>query len=831
MAIINGTAASETLLGSVGNDVITGFGGNDDVRMRAGDDVFVWNAGDGNDRVEGQAGFDSLRFTASAASEFMEISANGTRARVVRSVDSVSMDLNGVERINMRALAGTDTIDILNLAGTGIQQVAIDLAGVVGGLAGDGTTDTVERFGSALSESMNVSLASGKVSITGLSTQVTVSHADSMDHLALYALGGNDVINTSKLTAGIMQLSVDGGTGNDRITGSRGSDVLNGDLGNDIVTGGGGDDLVSLGAGNDVFVWNHGDGSDVVEGDADFDTLRFTGSNAGDKITVSPNGGRAFISSIGIAVLDTNDVELVQVRALEGADSITIGDLSGTEATVGGTLGDTKIDTVAAVGTANDDAIGIASSGGSIVTTGLAAAMSIAHAGATDVLVINGGGGNDVVNAGSLPTGKMALQLLGGAGDDTVTATAGSDAVRGGAGKDVAFLGTGNDVYVWNFGDGSATVEGQGGTDTLQFKGSADDDGITISGVGGHAQVVRGTTNDTIDLDDVERIRIQAGAGADGITIFDLAGTDVKQVAIDLVLAGGVGDGEKDSMLVLGTDGNDTVTVGISGALVSVTGLPAQVTIAHVDGIDQLTIRGEDGNDAISAATIPASKLQFGVFGGDGNDLIIGSAGNNGLQGDLGNDTLRGGAGDDSLGGDYGNDRLEGGVGEDSLNGGVGNDLLLGGADDDFLVGIDGDDTINGGAGDDLVDGDYGNDVLFGGLGDDVLHGGEGNDTITGGAGNDTIVYFSDFHDHDVVLDFDGNPADGQDTVNLDTLFDGWTVATADRAGRVSIVDKGATVEVGVNADGNIGNGFEVTITLHTLDTITVGQDLIVGAL
>src|SRR5437762_13695055 len=34
------------------------------------------------------------------------------------------------------------------------------------------------------------------------------------------------------------------------------------------------------------------------------------------------------------------------------------------------------------------------------------------------------------------------------------------------------FGGDGNDTFVWNPGDGSDTVEGQGGTDTLLFNGA-----------------------------------------------------------------------------------------------------------------------------------------------------------------------------------------------------------------------------------------------------------------------------------------------------------------------------------------------------------------------
>src|SRR5262249_40223499 len=96
--------------------------------------------------------------------------------------------------------------------------------------------------------------------------------------IQLSGRGGDDVIRAhSSLT---VPTTIDGGAGDDTITGGGGADVLYGGAGNDIVTGGRGNDTAFLGAGNDHFIWNPGDGSDVVEGQSGFDTLVFNGSNA-----------------------------------------------------------------------------------------------------------------------------------------------------------------------------------------------------------------------------------------------------------------------------------------------------------------------------------------------------------------------------------------------------------------------------------------------------------------------------------------------------------------------------------------------------------------------
>ena len=48
----------------------------------------------------------------------------------------------------------------------------------------------------------------------------------------------------------------------------------------------------------------------------------------------------------------------------------------------------------------------------------------------------------------------------------------GDDIVDGNIGADQAMLGAGDDRFQWDPGDGSDTVEGQGGNDQLDFNGS-----------------------------------------------------------------------------------------------------------------------------------------------------------------------------------------------------------------------------------------------------------------------------------------------------------------------------------------------------------------------
>ena len=81
---IDGGDGLDTLIGSqVRRPASTAADGND-VRAcsGAGDDTFVWNPGDDNDTVEGQAGIDTLLFNGANVDENIDISANGGRVRV-----------------------------------------------------------------------------------------------------------------------------------------------------------------------------------------------------------------------------------------------------------------------------------------------------------------------------------------------------------------------------------------------------------------------------------------------------------------------------------------------------------------------------------------------------------------------------------------------------------------------------------------------------------------------------------------------------------------------------------------------------------------------------
>jgi Ca2+-binding RTX toxin-like protein len=667
---ITGGDGNDTLIGGDGNDTLIGGRGNDVAQLGTGDDVFTWNPGDGSDAVDGGTGNDTLAFNGANVAENMTLSANGSHATLFRDIGNVTMDLTGIESIQLTAKGGADNVLVNDLTGTGVKQVAVDLASIPGSGTGDGAADSVSVNGTAAGNSILIASNGSSVSVSGLSAQVTIAGTDpAMDSLIVNGLGGNDTIDASALAASVISTTIDGGDGNDTIVGSRGADTLLGGAGADVVTGGMGNDSATLGDGNDQFIWNPGDGSDIVEGGAGTDTLVFNGSNANENMDISANGGRVrLFRDIGNVTMDVNGVEQLKLQAGGGTDTITVNDLTGTGVTQaaidlaspGTTTGDGQADLVNVNGTAGDDAVGITGSGGTVTVTGLAAQTRITHSDGTgDSLTVNGLAGNDTINASGLQAGQINLTLNGGAGNDTLTGSQGNDTVVGGTGNDVAKLGSGDDLFVWNPGDGSDTVEGQAGTDTLLFNGSNIGENMSVSANGSRVTLARDVANVTMDMNGVEHLQLNASGGADNITVNDLTGTNLNQVDIDLAAPPGSAtpDGQVDTVTLNATAGDDVINVVNNNGVVTVTGLAAQVTISHFDPTDHLVINGLEGDDVINATGL-GNSLQLTADGGAGDDVLIGSTGN---------DTLLGGAGDDVLLGNGGQDVLDGGSGDNIL--------------------------------------------------------------------------------------------------------------------------------------------------------------------
>ncbi|MGC1693399.1 MAG: calcium-binding protein, partial [Pseudolabrys sp.] len=261
----------------------------------------------------------------------------------------------------------------------------------------------------------------------------------------------------------------------------------------------------------------------------------------------------------------------------------------------------------------------------------------------TTKIDVFGGNGNDTISLANvvpvpgqatLPTARLFGgngndTLIGSAGTDILDGGTGNDTVVGGKGGDTASLGAGNDTFVWNNGDGSDVVEGQAGFDTLVFNGNVDPaiaEQIKIFADvndNGRATLFRTQGAITMDLNSVERIELNdALGGTDNITINDLTGTDVKQVAIDLGAGTvGGGDGQADTVSINATNGHE-ITVADNNGVVTVSGLASTVTIANFEeDVDHLVINGQ----SVTVAAVNSNNTAGTSTASDGSqaDLVV----------------------------------------------------------------------------------------------------------------------------------------------------------------------------------------------------------------
>src|SRR5262249_55302625 len=175
-----------------------------------------------------------------------------------------------------------------------------------------------------------------------------------------------------------------------------------------------------------------------------------------------------------------------------------------------------------------------------------------------------------------------------------------------------------------------------------------------------------------MDVNGVEDIQLNTRAGVDTVTVNDLTGTNVSKVDVDLGASVRGDNAQPDTVVINGTSGDDVITITNNNGVVTISGLAEDVTISNFEANDRIVINGLGGDDVIQASGLTGMLLT--ANGGDGDDILIGSRGN---------DTLNGGNGDDVLLGNGGIDALDGGPGNNTVINGA----LVAGAPNVALLG------------------------------------------------------------------------------------------------------------------------------------------------
>ena len=270
-------------------DVVAGGDGND---------TLVWNPGDGDDTMDGQTGFDTIEVNGGNGGEEFEVKPSATPGRIQfdrlgpTPPGPFNLDIGTSEKLDFNGNGGDDTLN-KNGGAAGLNPFVIDADGgadndiiqtgdapdivkggpgndrlvsqrsplntrdvVAGGdgddtlvwnpgdgddtMDGEGGTDTIEVNGGGGGEEFEVkpSATPGRVQFDRLGpTPPGPFNLDigTSEKLELNAGGGDDEITGRKGLAGLIESTLNGDDGNDRIKGTDGRDHLNGGKGQDVI--------------------------------------------------------------------------------------------------------------------------------------------------------------------------------------------------------------------------------------------------------------------------------------------------------------------------------------------------------------------------------------------------------------------------------------------------------------------------------------------------------------------------------------------------------------------------------------------------------------------
>ncbi len=764
---LTGMAGEDALQGGKGDDWLTGGAGEDYLEGGEGSDTYVFNAGDGQDSVR----------------EFADGSINILRFGEGLLAENALAE-NDYGSLTIRFRDSDDSITLY------------------------------DYFDSETPPLAQIIFADGTVWTRDAIRVMALEGTDEAQDLSAFSEG-------SEIHAGGGDDQVQGGEGNDILYGDGGDDVLSDHAGRNILAGGMGNDILRGGDDSDTYLFNAGDGQDVIResfwDNEKADILRFGDGLLPANARLSQSGNDLIVSFAGSADRVTMEEYFFREEGL--IEQIVFAD---------GTVWDlSDIKTMVLAGTDEAQTLTAFDEGSEI------------HAGGGDD-TLKGSYGNDT--------------LFGDAGDDVLSDYAGSNILAGGTGNDILNGGHDGDTYLFNAGDGHDVITERSGKDddllrfgeglragdalvernaddlVIRFQGTADSvtvrdyfsdkgyqveqfsfsDGTVWDQTGVLQQLMNraGTDEAQTITAHGEGSEIHAAGGDDYLygaegndILYGDAGNDTLYGGPGSnILAGGTGNDhlyggyEDDTYLFNAGDGQDVIDEYSWGATESNTdilrfgdGLLADNAVVVRSG-NNLMIRFAGSTDQVTVEnyfTTEEGIVERIVFA-DGTEWNLSAVKQRLLTGTDeaqtltafsegseihaagGDDTVNGNEGDDALYGDAGNDRMSGNKGEDTLYGGAGDDQLFGGDADDLLAGGEDNDTLNGDNGNDILYGDDGIDTLNGGSGNDWLSGGEGSDTLDSGSGSDTLTGGTD---NDTLIGGYGsdsylfNAGDGQDTI------------------------------------------------------------------
>ncbi len=317
--ILVGNKGNNRLRGGKGNDTLIGGKGKDDLYGGTGADTYVFSRGDNFDKVyTGDNGVDTIQIKDVPFSELIGLVRNGNDLIIVYDADpSIKEDLKAgkMSDSKIRRAVSKGQIDCIMIknhyAGSAIgyiqfgedpkipfdvftQKYPLVLSNERNNFTFGNNTDFVIG-----GKRRNIIHAGGGDDLIIGGESNDILYGDNGDD-ALYGQNGNDT-----LYGGNGSDALYGGEGNDILYGEAGSDYLEGGAGNDYLYGGDESDMLNGGTGNDhlyggrgadLYVFNLGDGQDIIyTGDNNLDIIEFKEMTLSDIKNIKREGNNLII--------------------------------------------------------------------------------------------------------------------------------------------------------------------------------------------------------------------------------------------------------------------------------------------------------------------------------------------------------------------------------------------------------------------------------------------------------------------------------------------------------------------------------------------------------
>ncbi|MBR4904396.1 MAG: hypothetical protein IKZ53_06970, partial [Selenomonadaceae bacterium] len=628
---VNGGKGNDTInvLGS--STTVTGGAGNDSIISNGkGGNVFVYNSGDGKDIITDYNENDVIQIASS--------------------------------KINDSQIS-TDGDDVIFTVGKGSITV----------------TDAADKVITYIDKNGKKQTYPKTVIVSGKTATLLETYSKDDFNVADYGNGiqtidAKDVPHDISITANKLTNNVIGGAGND---------TLNGGKSNDILTGG---------EGSDVFIYNNGDGNDLITDYTEEDLIKIASGTVSKIVTSGKNGDKngdknvIFTVGKGKISVKGGANKIIRYEDAKGVENFYPVKFNpeGTSATL---LGDFNKDKF------NTEDYG-----------DYAGTLKTIKASAVE---------NDIV----ITANKNPNKIIGGSGNDTLIGGKGNDILTGGKGSDVFIYASGddNDVImdykeddIIRITKGTANIEASDkniifkvGSGKLTVKNGKDKI-ITYIDAKGKKNYYPAPTEDSVIINDNKATLLNGYKKSS----FDVANYDSKndpkikiidasRVSRNLKIVGN----EKANVIISGS-GKSTLIGGAGDD--SIFGGDGANVYVYNDGDRYDTVYNYGAGDKISLASGKVSNVsvkndtviftvgkgKISVDGGAekvimvvdkaGNNMIIGNDAANSLKGGKKNDTLQGGKGNDKLWGNAGADTFiyESGDGKDIIYGFDNKDIL-----------------------------------------------------------------------------------------------------------------------------------------------------------